>query len=527
MSDKKHIDRIFQEKLKDFEATPDKAVWDNISSQLNQKKKNRKVIPFWWKLTGVAASLILLLTVGNLIFNDSKITTNAVDTEKIDSNNKKVDENNNAIVNIEKENLEDTIDESSNKSLIKDDDTIQPETSNKNVVNTDESEAQKNPIAPKSDRTNIQNKKTNYLVNTDKKEVPKPNKSSQQPSNVINNTIKSPSLNQEKNKEVLVENNSKEPVEIEEKPSENSINNSKEKLAINTDEEQIPNNKDGILINPDGTEKEEQLVVEQEEVKTPLIEEVIADNENIIEEEKEVINRWQLNPNVAPVYFNSFGKGSSIHSQLAENDKTGEVNMSYGINVSYAVNNKLSIKSGINRVNLGYNTNDIIIYENVTGTNNNSDLFRNIKPKENLPQLSFVSGNDFAFAQSPSIVPNESNVLLNQEMTFYEIPLELKYKLSDKKLGFSVVGGFSTFILNDNKVFYELRSETTELGEATNINDVSYSANVGFGLNYNISKTMSLNLDPMFKYQINTFNNTSGDFKPYFIGIYSGVNIKF
>ena len=238
MSDKKHIDRIFQEKLKDFEATPDKAVWDNISSQLNQKKKNRKVIPFWWKLTGVAASLILLLTVGNLIFNDSKITTNAVDTEKIDSNNKKVDENNNAIVNIEKENLEDTIDESSNKSLIKDDDTIQPETSNKNVVNTDESEAQKNPIAPKSDRTNIQNKKTNYLVNTDKKEVPKPNKSSQQPSNVINNTIKSPSLNQEKNKEVLVENNSKEPVEIEEKPSENSINNSKEKLAINTDEEQ-------------------------------------------------------------------------------------------------------------------------------------------------------------------------------------------------------------------------------------------------------------------------------------------------
>ena len=279
--------------------------------------------------------------------------------------------------------------------------------------------------------------------------------------------------------------------------------------------------------NPDGTEKEEQLVVEQEEVKTPLIEEVIADNENIIEEEKEVINRWQLNPNVAPVYFNSFGKGSSIHSQLAENDKTGEVNMSYGINVSYAVNNKLSIKSGINRVNLGYNTNDIIIYENVTGTNNNSDLFRNIKPKENLPQLSFVSGNDFAFAQSPSIVPNESNVLLNQEMTFYEIPLELKYKLSDKKLEFSVVGGFSTFILNDNKVFYELRSETTELGEATNINDVSYSANVGFGLNYNISKTMSLNLDPMFKYQINTFNNTSGDFKPYFIGIYSGVNIKF
>ncbi len=70
MSDKKHIDRIFQEKLKELDATPDKAVWDKIQKELNGEKKNRKVIPLWWKFAGVAAGLILLLTAGNFIFNN-------------------------------------------------------------------------------------------------------------------------------------------------------------------------------------------------------------------------------------------------------------------------------------------------------------------------------------------------------------------------------------------------------------------------------------------------------------------------
>ena len=121
----------------------------------------------------------------------------------------------------------------------------------------------------------------------------------------------------------------------------------------------------------------------------------------------------------------------------------------------------------------------------------------------------------------------ESLANLNQDMTFFEIPVELKYRLSDKKVGFSLIGGFSTFFLSDNEVSYEFKGVNTILGEAANLNDVSYSANFGFGLDYKFTKNMSFNLDPTFKYQINTFNNTSGSFKPYFIGVYSGINIKF
>lgn len=527
MSDKKHIDRLFQEKLKDFEATPDKAVWDKISSQINKDKDDRKVIPFWWKFAGVAAALILLLTVGNLIINDSENTTKVVETEKVDSDVNKEDKKNNAlVVDEENENFDENIDE----SILNKEEVIQPKILNKNnnVANSDESSnAYENKI--KSNRKNYQNTETNnsndYLVNTDNNDVPKPNKSSGQSSNDIKNTIKTPSLNQNANKEVLVENKLNELNVIEENTSEDLIkNNKEERLVVDEENTKITLIKDVVVSN----EKEELLIIDEEKEKIALSEEIAANKEDIIEEEKESINRWQINPNIAPVYFNSFGKGSSIHKELVENDKSGEINMSYGVNVSYAVNNKLSVKSGVNRVNLGYNTNDIIVYENVDGNMASTDLFRNIKFKDNrLPQLSFLSKKSVSFRNSPSIIPKESSSLLKQEMTYFEIPLEVKYKLSDKKLGVSLVSGFSTFILSDNKVSYELRGENIELGEASNLNDISYSANIGFGLDYKISKTMSINLDPMFKYQINTFNDTSGDFKPYFIGVYSGINIKF
>ncbi len=77
MSEKKHIDRIFQEKLKDLDVSPGEDVWDKISQELGEKDRGRKVIPIWWKLAGVAAALLLLVTVGNYISNQDDTLNNA------------------------------------------------------------------------------------------------------------------------------------------------------------------------------------------------------------------------------------------------------------------------------------------------------------------------------------------------------------------------------------------------------------------------------------------------------------------
>ena len=67
MSDKKHIDRIFQEGFKDFEVTPPAEVWEGIQAALKkEEKEDRKIIPIWWRVGGVAALLALLFTVGTV-----------------------------------------------------------------------------------------------------------------------------------------------------------------------------------------------------------------------------------------------------------------------------------------------------------------------------------------------------------------------------------------------------------------------------------------------------------------------------
>ena len=498
MSDKKHIDRIFQEKLKDLEVSPGANVWDNISQELGRENNRRKVIPIWWKLIGAAAIIVLLFAVGNLIFNQNIHIQNMP-------------------VIVESEDLEESNTELVNESLIDPEEEI-----SRSIVNPEETpnnnpEANKSlvesgpPTNNKSETESESNKIEKGLSNT---------------SLVGNSTI---ITNQENEVDNIVSNKTTNPSEAIRIRTENDV--LKEALNENSlakaDKDNNTKSKENKPENIISNKAPEELIIEQEKEKIPLTEEVIVNNEEINEEEEKNINRWQVSPNIAPVYFNSFGNGSSINEQLVYNKKSGEINVSYGVNVSYAISERLSLKSGVNRVNLGYSTNDIIIYENVNASAANSRLFRNIKLNSAVQSFSFVSGSNFGFVQSPSVIPGESMAFLNQDMTFYEIPVELKYRLSDKKVGFSLIGGFSTLFLSDNQVSYEFRGENTVLGEAINLNDVSYSANFGFGLDYRFARNMSFTLDPTFKYQINTFNNTSGSFKPYFIGVYSGINIKF
>ena len=66
MKENKNIERLFQEKFKDFEALPPQESWNIIADRLNEKKKKRRIVPIWFQLSGVAASILL---VGGLIWN--------------------------------------------------------------------------------------------------------------------------------------------------------------------------------------------------------------------------------------------------------------------------------------------------------------------------------------------------------------------------------------------------------------------------------------------------------------------------
>jgi hypothetical protein len=502
MNDKKHIDRLFQEGFKDFEATPSDAVWENIEAQLNQKKKKRRiVIPIWWRYAGIAALLLLLLTIGGVVFNNSNEapTNQVVETEDVtpiklnteyntilnDSNKKKSTESDIVITDVNSE----------NKSL-EENEASQPKTDN----------ASNNFTSPNN--TTIASSVS--TKNENRSERDKVDSASNKEANLNNPVLKTD------NNSAIAINNSKE----NKLPANSSLIDTEKADALIKD---ITKNNTAIT-EVKKTEYESILKTETEQ-KELTIEDAIDKTNEIIEEENK-LNRWSIAPNAAPVYFNSLGKGSSIDPQFNNNAKSGEVNMSYGIKASYAINKKLSIRSGINRVNLGYNTNNVIAFQSVRLSS--SSLLQNVNTNNNSADeaMLFISGESISSSKSESLTKT-SITSLNQDMGYIEVPLEIQYTLLNKKFGINVIGGFSSLFLNKNKIYSNFNGERTLLGEANNINKVSYSANFGLGFNYKISKKLDLNLEPMFKYQINTFNNTSGDFKPFFIGVYTGFAIKF
>ena len=107
------------------------------------------------------------------------------------------------------------------------------------------------------------------------------------------------------------------------------------------------------------------------------------------------------------------------------------------------------------------------------------------------------------------------------------MPLELKYALVNNKIGVNLIGGFSTLLLNNNEVFVEAGDFNETLGKANNLSSLSFTTNIGLGLNYSFSQKLMINIEPMFKYQLNPYSDSSVDYKPYYVGVYSGLSFKF
>ncbi|WJJ97136.1 hypothetical protein [Algibacter luteus] len=518
MSDKKHIDRIFQEGFKDFEAAPSDAVWKNIEAKLNEKKKKRRVVPIWWQYAGIAAALLILLTIGGIYFNNSEegSTNPIVETENtIPENTILGNENINDTSETNQVVLENSKEEESNK------------TSNLNAeapLITDQIDASNETTVAETNTSTIKNQSKSKLVSSDKTRL----------KNNLNNQNTDPVANasEDKNEQISLPKNVDEKTSVANLSETVKVENVTETLLVDKEKaEAILNDalKDDTKIADTSSEIENNVTVDENSENNELsIEEAINISKDIIDEESNnQKNKWTVSPNAAPIYFNTLGEGSSIDPQFNNNSKSGEINMSYGIAASYALNKKLKIRSGINRVNLGYNTNDVIVFQS-TGSRSSSSALQNVSgANRNSDDVSFISSETLSSSNATESIAS-SNASINQALGYIEIPLEIQYTLSDKKFGVNVIGGFSSLFLNDNEIYSQEENGTrTYLGEASNINKTSYSANFGLGLNYKVSKRFDLNLEPIFKYQFNTFNNTSGNFSPYFIGVYTGFAIKF
>jgi hypothetical protein len=509
MSERKNINNLFQEKFENFEVTPDEIVWENIENKLKEKKK-RRVIPFWWKLSGIAAALLIGLFVYN---NDSKMPLN------ID----------NGIVNQEKNNSE-INGNSANKASEKTNNTIESIDVNTKIskntidVNTNKNNAQDAIVSDNNTKTNSKNENESVAFKTTKNKV---NASSI----VKNNSEEKIAFQSSKSKKtgkrkssVISENNSSLAVKSDFKEkttlSENTNNEFNTSVANNNS---IDKNKSVLNANikTDETINKKIDSTKIASVEPNALEELLKEKESKqITEPK--LNRWQVSSNVAPIYFSSISNGSPLDNSLKDNNKSYSVNnQSYGVGVNYALNKKIKIRTGFNVLNVDYNTNGIVYYQ----TQSVNGKLAHINP--NMIGNSIIIENLSNVDRPFNKIEQKSEGSLNQKLGYFEMPLELTYKVLDKKFGIDFIGGMSTMILNKNEIYLQSSDLNLKIGEANNLNAVHFSGNIGLGFKYGLFKHLDARIEPVFKYQINTFSNDSGNFKPYMFGVYSGINFTF
>lgn len=66
----KEFDRLVNSKFENFEIEPSPRVWENIASELHEKKAKHSIVPY----LSIAASIIILVSVGLLFFNQTEET---------------------------------------------------------------------------------------------------------------------------------------------------------------------------------------------------------------------------------------------------------------------------------------------------------------------------------------------------------------------------------------------------------------------------------------------------------------------
>ena len=482
MSEKKNIDRLFQEKFKDFEVTPDPANWEKIK---NRKKDKKRILllPLWYRVGGIAAAIAVLLTLGYNIFGVHTTEQQIVDTtEDLNTENtapeQEIFDNNSAQQNAV---VSSNPSENSNEKIQEKPESFEDKTNTYSRQNNNDSQfVLANTTPTKTDTGKIENIQNTTQINTSIAENQKPESISNQ--NNINAT---------------------------------TINDT---AVANTDVSSNTNPEEKNIINETELDTKKSIfdaIAEQELEEDP-------------EQEKSSIKRWNITPNIAPVYYDAIGDGSSVQGEFADNSKSGEFNMSYGVQVAYAINKKLSVRSGVNKLDLSYNTEDIGF--GVASVNNG--FAARGGSDNNIQQIIVADLQDRSMSEeitSANINTGLNPGTLNHSLSYIEIPVEITYTLVDKKFGVAFIGGISTLILNKDEltVFAGGFKNSNIQREEFNANTTSFSGNLGLGFNYKLSEKFKMNLEPTLKYQMNGFTNSSEDFNPFYVGVYTGLTYSF
>jgi hypothetical protein len=575
MVKKRDIGKVFSDTLQDFEQAPPNAdmIWEQITTELDLPKEKDKAAPIWWR--GAGLGILAIGLIATFAYFGTDWFGNATDTNQEQITNQDPGNSNDGDGAIIQGGLTDANldpNQTSNQELTTDatlpTDTIDlADTQNSGVstnsVNSDLNSTNPNNTNPtnknlnntavtgNSNNKSLVNKTetTNAISITDKtsnnqqnttKSLTKPiaNQNSQAVTNasVKNTNTKNSSLNNEQNLASTAVTNASNSTALTNNQDANTVENT----ALNT--KKVPAR--GYYIIKKSSLKKQgitgdsywiaQVPKSGELAQTLPVLALTYDNLVKIKKskamralEREIRTRealdykWTIGAVVAPTTYGSVTRGSMLDARLVDNPRKGETNLSYGIKVKNQFTPKSALRFGLNKINLGYNTQNFQV--------NVIDGIVNIYQLTGIDPGREIADGISLNAEATEFFATNDVVGIDQQISYIEFPLEYEYAFINSRFGANLIGGSSLIVLNDNRIFATSQDgQNLEVGAANSLTGLGYTLNLGLGLDYEISKNIQFNIDPIFKLQLNSPNNTTtNNFRPYYFGIYSGLSFKF
>ena len=214
---------------------------------------------------------------------------------------------------------------------------------------------------------------------------------------------------------------------------------------------------------------------------------------------------------------------------------------STGVTVGYKISDRLTIQSGIGMASIGQTISDVNVYaglsdfyavkssylysvETASGTilAGNTDLYLT-DSRDRVGTL--VQGN---MADPSKYELTQVGSDIQQVFRYLEMPVVLRYKVIDRKLGLNLSGGVAYGLLVDNAAYTGEGSGLVRVGHTEGINMHNISSQLGLGMEYDLSRKITFNLEPVFRYYMTPLSDISGSlYKPYSVGFWSGFSFKF
>ncbi len=469
MKDEKNIENIIREKLENFQATPPPHIWDNVQLQLAAgRRKNRMVFMGWIS----AAAVVVLAFLAGWYFN-----------ENLKDDKRKIV--NSEIIQTEKNEAKTAI--------------HPEETNDENILSAESN---------KENTNRISNTKTKQLAAA----LPVSSKTD------LNKTAVSD-----------FKSTSRESLNFKKLP------------GINIQIAQIQQFNNELAWHKATNSVKD--ISEQEAL-------LIAENVRKLNGVSKSDNNWKMGMYVAPGYSSYSSSYSETYAQnMNYTGSDGNTNIGGGFSVQYKTSKRWIIESGIYYAQNGQQTDNSANffvrdenYDYLASPADKSFVSNKVQVENNSLAMNSVAGV-IQISETPrgaeinrdfeAIGANEANLVVpngefSQVFEFMEIPLCVRYRVIDRKIGVELLTGVNTGIVVGNNAYLENMYGVQNIGETADISTFNIAGTLGMGVNYAIGKHFSVAVEPRFSYYLNSINsNPSVEFRPYRMGFYTGITYEF